>query len=235
MQKRVKQNGLPILVSLKILLEVYKAYYNVLKGTTSAARALQIRVLRETPCMRGDRTSRLRSSMIQTRADNAKNFLVSWLRSPFSARFGAALRSKITPTKNSRSFRFDRGYAPRFSSFFFPFLLARYRVIMTALWRLRCQSSFAAARSRAAPPRPQHARASLLISCLPIFLLFISARSSSTAAQNLTHRWLMLSLHFCRAYYRSHCASLWIYDCAPNWESPRASSPESFRNPQIIT
>lgn len=154
--------------------------------------------------MRGDRTSRLRSSMIQTRADNAKNFLVSWLRSRFSARFGAALRSKITPTKNPRSFRFDRGYAPRFLLFFFPpCLLARYRVIMTALWRLRCQSSFAAARSCAAPPppppRPQHARASLLISCLLIFLLFISARSSSTATQNLTHRCLMRSLHFCRA------------------------------------
>lgn len=129
--------------------------------------------------MHGDRTSRLRSSMIQTQADNAKNFLVSWLHSPFSARFGAALRSKITPTKTLRSFRFDRGYAPRF----FSSLLARYRVIMTALWRLRCQSSFAAARSRAAraaPPRPQHARASLLISCLPIFILFIFARSSST-------------------------------------------------------
>lgn len=163
--------------------------------------------------------------MIQTEADNAKNFLVSWLRSPFSAWFGAALRSKITPTKKLRSFRFDRGYASRRSS---ASLLARYRVIMTALWRLRCQSSFAAARSqaaRAAPPRPQHARARLLISCLPIFLLFIFARSSSAPCGISRVAGWCASPRFCaqRLYYRSYCIVLWIYDRAPNWECRRRS------------
>lgn len=168
--------------------------------------------------------------MIQTEADNAKNFLVSWLRSPFSAWFGTALRSKITPTKKLRSFRFDRGYASRLLRS----LLARYRVIMTALWRLRCQSSFAAARSRAArvaPPRPQHARARLLISCLPIFLLFIFARSSSAPCGiSRIAGWCARCASSRRAYYRSYCTSyeFMIALLIGNVD-------DAFRNPRIVT
>lgn len=116
---------------------------------------------------------------------------------------------KLRRQKTSVQFRFDRGYAFRpFSS-----LLARYRVIMTALWRLRCQSSFAAARSRSAlgrgvaPPRPQHARARLLISCLLIFLLFIFTRPSAMPCGISRHRRLMCSqrlLHAARIYYRTY-------------------------------
>lgn len=105
---------------------------------------------------------------------------------------GSARRCAPKLRRQKTSVRFDSIEVR--TSVFSP-LLARYRVIMTALWRLRCQSSFAAARSRvarAAPSRSQHARASLLISCLPIFL-FLSLH----AIQNLMHRWLMPSLYFC--------------------------------------
>lgn len=52
-------------------------------------------------------------------------------------------------------------------------------------------------------------RARLLISCLPIFLLFIFARSSSSAVRNLTHPWLMHCVTFLRAalIIDPHCTS----------------------------
>lgn len=82
--------------------------------------------------------------------------------------------------------------------------------------------------------RSQHARASLLISCLPIFLLFIFARSSGTPRAE-SHASLMHSLHFCAPRLLS------ISLCKPcefmtaRFIEKVDSVFESFRNPQIIT
>lgn len=158
--------------------------------------------------MHDDRTSRLRSSMIQTSGRQCQEFprFLTWF-SFFCARFGTALRSKITPTKNLRSFRFDRGYASRLF-FFVPFgALPSYNdCIMTiAVSIFICGS---AKSSRFALP-VACTRARLLISCLPIFLLFIFARSSSSAVRNLTHPWVMHCVTFLRAalIIDPHCTS----------------------------
>lgn len=82
-----------------------------------------LRALRETPCMMVIGPPACDHQWFRLQADNAKNFLVSWLRFPFSAH-GSARRCapKLRRQKSLRSFRFDRGYArSRFFFFFVPF------------------------------------------------------------------------------------------------------------------
>lgn len=91
-----------------------------------------LRTLHETPCMRDDRTSRLRSSMIQTsdrQCPEFPRFLTLFFF--FCARFGAARRCAPKLRRQKTSVRFDSIEGTR--SAFFSSFLARYRVIMTAL------------------------------------------------------------------------------------------------------
>lgn len=94
---------------------------------------------------------------------------------------GSARRCAPKLRRQKTSVRFDSIEGTR-PGFFVPFgALPSYNdCIMTIAVSIFICGSARSRAARAAPPRPQHARASLLISCLPIFLLFIFARSSST-------------------------------------------------------